>query len=186
MQKPLLTKAKAEIKEPVPTKPAASNAAKDGQIIERRGRHRLIDEFLQARLEVALPIRDRGVDLLVYADLTTDAKTFTARPIQMKAASGQSFGLDQKYSRFPDLIIAYVWNLANPERAVTYAVTYNEAVEIADSMEWTATPSWVDGGAYVTNAPSVRLLHLLEPHRMTPETWRHKIMNGANGARPNG
>jgi hypothetical protein len=84
----------------------AGDAARDTRIIEIRGRHRLIDEILQPGLEVALPIRDRGIDLIVYADLSEHVETFTARPIQMKAASDQGFGLYQKYSCFPDLIIA--------------------------------------------------------------------------------
>lgn len=148
---------------------------KDTQIIEIRGRHRLIDEILQPGLEVALPMRDRGIDLLVYADLSDHVQTFAARPIQLKASSDQSFGLYRKYSRFPDLIIAYVWHLATPARAATYALTYPEALQIAETIGWTKTASWIDGGGYSTQAPSAQLIELLEPHRMTPDAWWQKI-----------
>jgi hypothetical protein len=77
-------------------------------VLTEDGRRRLNDEILQPGLEVALPIRDRGIDLIVYADLREHVPIFAARPIQMKASSEQSFGLYQKYSRFPGLIIAYV------------------------------------------------------------------------------
>lgn len=158
-----------------PTKDAERNATRDTQIIEIRGRHRLIDEILQPGLEVALPIRDRGIDLIVYADLFEHVLTFAARPIQMKASSEQSFGLYRKYSRFPGLIIAYVWHLADPARAVTYALTYSEALQVAEAMAWTATSSWIEGGGYSTQAPSAKLIALLERHRMTPKAWWQKI-----------
>ena len=38
----------------------------DTQMIEIMGRNRLIDELLRAGLEVALPLRDRGIDLIAY------------------------------------------------------------------------------------------------------------------------
>lgn len=156
-------------------KRAERNATRDTQIIEIRGRHRLIDEILQPGLEVALPIRDRGIDLIVYADLLEHVPTFAARPIQMKASSEQSFGLYRKYSRFPGLIIAYVWHLAAPARAVTFALTYSEAYGIAEQIGWTKTSSWIEGGGYSTQSPSAMLIELLEPHRMTPKAWWHKI-----------
>lgn len=160
---------------PPPTKHIENRAIRDTQIIEIRGRHRLIDEILQPGLEVAIPIRDRGIDLIVYADLLEHVLTFAARPIQMKASSEQSFGLYRKYSRFPGLIIAYVWHLAAPARAITYALTYPEALQIAEAMGWTATSSWIEGGGYSTQAPSAKLIALLEPHRMTPKAWWQKI-----------
>lgn len=158
-----------------PKKHIEGSATKDTQIIEIRGRHRLIDEILQPGLDVALPIRDRGIDLIVYADLIEHVQAFSARPIQMKASSEQSFGLYKKYSRFPNLILAYVWHLAAPARAVTYALTYSEALQVAEAMRWTATSSWIDSGGYSTQAPSAKLIALLEPHRMTPKAWWQKI-----------
>lgn len=159
----------------VPAKRIESKGVRDTQIIEIRGRHRLVDEILQPGLEVALPIRDRGIDLIVYADLSEHVQIFVARPIQMKASSERSFGLYRKYARFPDLIIAYLWHLAASSRAVTYALTYSEALHIAEAIGWTATSSWIDGGGYSTQAPSANLIELLEPHRMTPKAWWEKI-----------
>ena len=75
----------------------------DTQVIELLGRNRLVSELLRAGLEVAVPARDRGIDLIAYLDLIDpqdEAKDpasagrvqrFAARPIQMKAASQQSF-----------------------------------------------------------------------------------------------
>lgn len=144
----------------------------DAQLIELIGRQRLITELLQADLEVALPLRDRGIDLIVYADLRVSA--FRAIPIQLKAASKSCFAVDQKYYKFPNLLIAYVWHLENPDRAVTYALDYSEAVAVARDMGYTATRSW-ETGIYTTTRPSRRLLTLLETFKMTPEKWRVKV-----------
>ena len=45
----------------------------DSQAVELLGRNRLVSDLLQAGLEVALPVRDRGIDLIAYANLNTGA-----------------------------------------------------------------------------------------------------------------
>lgn len=143
----------------------------DPQLTEVLGRHHLIDELVRAGLEAAEPIRDRGIDLLAYADKDLENGRFSARPIQMKAASQQSFGLDRKYAAFPNLLLAYVWNLDNPEQVVTYAMTYSEALQILEEMGYASTSSWIDHGAYVNTRPGSRLRGLMAPYRMTASSW---------------
>lgn len=146
----------------------------DTQAIEIIGRNRLVNELLQAGLEVALPLRDRGIDLIAYADTGEGLTSFVACPIQMKAASGKAFSIDRKYEKFPNLILAFVWNVGSPNEAETYALTHAEAVAVGDEMGWTLTASW-EKGLYSTSSPSRKLLGLLEPYRMTPEAWRRKV-----------
>jgi hypothetical protein len=148
----------------------------DTQVVELIGRNRLGSELLRAGLEVAVPSRDRGIDLIVYADLSADVKQFIARPIQMKAASASSFSINRKYERLANLIIAYVWHLEDTNKAVTYALTWKEALEVAKAMDYTKTDSWIKDGAYSTSAPSTKLRRLLLPYEMTPEKWRSKIL----------
>lgn len=151
----------------------------DSQVVELLGRNRLIDELLRAGLEVALPIRDRGVDLLAFADFGPDVTRFAAAPIQMKACSNRSFGIDSKYFKFPNLLIAHIWNIASEaDEVVTFAMSYAEALAIADTMGWTKTASWAKG-TYVNTEPGARLRDLLEQHRMTPERWRDKVIGVA-------
>ncbi len=147
----------------------------DTQVIELLGRHRLADELLMAGLEVAYPAQDRGVDVIAYVDLDERAERFVACPIQMKAASGRRFGVYQKYQKFSDIVLAFVWNLRSPDEAETFALTYPEAVRVAEEMGWTQTASWIKKGGY-SSKPSVRLMELMEPHRMTPERWYEKVM----------
>jgi hypothetical protein len=147
------------------------------QLVELLGRNRLTDELLRAGLEIARPLRDRGIDLIAYADLESKVSTFRARPIQMKAASSSSFGLNQKYAKFPNLLIAFVWHLDEPTKAVTYALTYREAVAVADAMGYTQTPSWRTG-SYDTTRPGKKLQQLLEPYQMIGERWWKRVVEG--------
>ena len=148
----------------------------DSQKVELLGRNRLIDELLRDDLEVALPIRDRGIDLIAYADLSSSVARYVARPIQMKAAWTRSFVIDRRYERIRDLIFAFVWHLNDRERATTFALTYQEAIGIGDSMGWTRTASWQNGGAYSTSSPSAKLVALLEQHTMKPTRWWNLVV----------
>jgi hypothetical protein len=105
---------------------------------------------------------------------------FLACPIQMKAATGAVFSLTPKYAKFPRLILAYVWNLGDSTKTKCFALTYAEALAVADEMGYTKTDSWQTGGrnkipGYSTTALSARLRELLAPFEMNPEKWRNKI-----------
>ncbi len=69
--------------------------------------------------------------------------------------------------------------MSTTRRATAYLLSLPEALQVADTMGWTATRSLRgDGarvGAYTTTRPSRRLLTLLEPHRMGPGRWRTKF-----------
>jgi len=146
----------------------------DTQTIELLGRNRLVTELLHAGLEVAMPARDRGIDLIAYADLSSKVTAFVACPIQMKAATRQAFSLNRKYERISNLLLAYVWGLQDPQNAETFALTYPEALTIADTLGWTKTLSW-ENGEYSTSSPSKQIRSLLKPYRMTPEAWWNRV-----------
>jgi hypothetical protein len=150
----------------------------DTQVVELIGRNRLCSELLRAGLEVAVPARDRGVDLIAYADLSSDVKEFVARPIQMKAAAKSSFSINRKYERLASLIIAYVWHLEDHNMAVTYALTWKEALGVATKMGYTLTDSWTKKHSYGTTKPGVELRKLLQPFEMTSGKWRTKVLEG--------
>ena len=97
--------------------------------------------------------------------------SFVARSIQMKAASEEHFFVFRKYEKFPDLILAFVWNLSRSDQTRTYALTYADALEIADAMGWTSTPSWTKKKGYNTQRPSKRMKEILSKHEMTPRRW---------------
>jgi hypothetical protein len=82
------------------------------------------------------------------------------------------------------LILAYVWHLSDPVQAVTYAMTYLQAMALAEAQGWTATASWKTGG-YTTSKPSRQLMELLEPYRMGPGRWR-VLVSGSKADIPKG
>ena len=147
----------------------------DSQTLELVGQHRLASELLLAGLEVAFPARDRGVDLIAYADVDQAAGRFVARPIQMKAASRRSFGIWKKYEKIHDLILAFVWHVDGASPPETYALTYKESEAISKAMGWDKKPTWITKGRWDNTQPGKTICALLEPHRMTPEKWREKI-----------
>ncbi len=151
----------------------------DTQTIEILGRNRLIEELLMAELEVAIPQRDRGIDLIAYVELASVTSTFAAVPIQMKASSMRAFSLDSKYARISNLILAFVWGVRAPEHSQTFALTYSEALDIAKAMKWTETASWREG-KYSTSSPTPELCSLLEPFKMSPVAWRKKVASVSN------
>lgn len=140
----------------------------DTQTVELLGRNRLVEQLLEAGLEVALPLRDHGIDLIAYADRCEPS--FVACPIQMKAATLKSFGIDRKYEKFPNLIHAFVWGVGAVEEVETYALTHKEAVAVGHAMGYTCTASW-KAGLYTTSNPSRKLVKLLQQYRMTPPRW---------------
>ena len=142
-----------------------------------------MSQLLQAGLEVAKPERDRGIDLVVYLDLDKRVGDFVACPIQIKAASERSFGLDPKYKRFPRLLLVQIWHVRESHKTEAFAMTYAEALGIARKMGWTKTASWKTGASSGKRGYSVhtvsddgRLWTLLEPFKMSPKRWKAKVI----------
>jgi len=146
----------------------------DSQLTEIAGKHLLISRLVAAGFEVAEPLRDKGIDLVVYRD-GEGGKDFAAYPIQLKASSHQSFSLDKKYERFPRLLIAYVWNVQAPERSDVYALTFRDALQVMEKKGYTKTDSWTKRGYYFVRSAGPQLRDLLEPYKMTTERWQEKL-----------
>jgi len=149
----------------------------DGQQIGLIGRNLLVVELVRDGLEVAIPVRDRGIDLIAYVDALDEPDAiFVARPIQLKARIEPAFEVWQKWGRLPGLLVVYLWHVGMPAVLVAYCLTYPEALEIAQTMGWIKTPTWATKLHYRMNTPSARLRELLEPHRMGPGKWRAKVL----------
>ena len=145
-----------------------------------------MSQLLQAGLEVAKPERDRGIDLVVYLDLDKSIGDFIACPIQVKAASERSFGLNPKYKRFPRLLLVHIWHVKESHKTEAFAMTYAEALAVARKMGWTKTDSWKNGASSGKRGYSVhtvgddsRLRALLEPFSMSPKKWKAKVIEVA-------
>jgi hypothetical protein len=154
----------------------------DTQQIELLGRQELISQLVRAGVEVATPLRDRGVDLIAYCDLSEQGTRFAACPIQLKVASGAYFSVERKYARIADLLIVYLWNLEDPKNLAVYAMTYAQALAVAEKKGWTKTSSWMDRGCYTVTSVGRELERLLRAHRMSPSGWRALVRGRAEAA----
>jgi hypothetical protein len=136
-------------------------------------------------VEVARPERDRGVDLIAYLDLDEAGGGFVACPIQLKAATSASFSIDAKYRKFSasGMIHAFLWHVQEPDRAVTYALTWEKLLGVANGMGWTATSSWTATAKYTTNRPSERPSSQLRAYLVRPGDWKSKIRNAVRATR---
>jgi hypothetical protein len=139
----------------------------DSQQVEILGRNRIKAALIEAGIEVATPERDNGIDLIAYR--WSLAGEFRARPIQIKAASDFSFGIDRKYERIPGLIMVFIMASRDEDHRI-FALTYSELLAMADTLGWTRTPSWI-AGAYSTRHASKRLMKILDGYAMTRESW---------------
>jgi hypothetical protein len=147
----------------------------DSQLTEIAGKHLLISRLMAAGFEVAQPLRDKGIDLVAYQD-GEDGKEFAAYPIQLKASSHESFSLDRKYERFgPRLLIAYVWNVQNPEHSDVYALTFSDALQVMKMKGYANTDSWTKKGYYFVRSAGTELKEILEPYKMTTKRWQEKL-----------
>lgn len=149
-------------------------ATRDSQLTEIFGKNLLIGRLIDAGLEVAEPVRDKSIDLVAYRG-AEGTKDFVARPIQLKAYSNESFGLDAKYKRIPRLLIAYVWNVQNPERSEVFALTFEEALEILKIKGYLSTDSWTKGGRYYVRDAGQELREYLAKYKMTRDRWLEKL-----------
>lgn len=143
----------------------------DAEVIATIGRNHVVNELLEAGVDVAMPVRSSGIALIAYAELKD---TVAIAPLAIRASSGKSFAIDQKLEKVPNLIHVFVWGIGSAGRPATYALTHREALGVADAMGYTITQAW-QRGLYNTQQPSRSLVEHLERYRMSSDAWKAKI-----------
>ncbi|MCK6106056.1 hypothetical protein [Brevundimonas sp. EYE_349] len=130
---------------PLMNTPAAMSSA----TIEIAGRNWLTAQLLLRGFEVATPVVDQGVDLIVFREV--GERGIRALPLQLKCASVATFGLDRKYEG-RGIPLVYIWDVLGQPTA--FFLTYEEALEVLGEAA-ISTKSWTVGGKYtVTNVGS--------------------------------
>lgn len=150
----------------------------DTQQVEIIGRNLLVSACVADGIEVSQALRDRGIDVIIFDDHSQYGQ-FNALPVQLKASSSRSFSIHAKYAKFPNLLMAYTWHSDNPVDAKLYIMTYKDALEIAKSVGWLDTSSWIDGGGYSTQSPSRKIEAALTTYEYKPGRIR-LLMNEAS------
>jgi hypothetical protein len=158
----------------------------DAQTIALLGRDLVIDQLHRSGLEVALPRRDHGIDVIAYVD---KQRAFQALPIQVKASAGFRWVVNQKYGPFAEIVIAFALYLADEDKATVYVLPHTENLAIAERLGLTqSSATWLrpkraaQGGYVWIDRPRPNLLAELKRHRATPEVWRSLVMRGVEAS----
>lgn len=99
----------------------------DAQQIGIVGLNLLVSLLVADDFEVAVPIRDRGTDLIIFND-TYRGQRFRAAPVQLKSFSDSAFSLNEAKQK--DMLMAYVWYTARPRDAEVYIMRFDQAVAL--------------------------------------------------------
>ena len=154
----------------------------DKQVVEVLGRNRLIEILLRDCVEVAIPMRDKGIDLVAYFCVGARNSRFVAVPIQMKAASTSSFVLDKKYAQSPGLFLAYVWHVNDSEETEIFLLTYTEALQVLRQRKHDRTKSWREDGKYSITNPGWQLREALAPFKVGRGEFRRRLKKNRSDA----
>lgn len=125
--------------------------------VEVAGRNWLTSQLVTRGFEVATPVVDRGVDLIVFKEVGEHG--IRALPLQLKCASSETFSLDRKYEG-RGIPLIYIWNVLGQPKA--YFLTYDEALG-ALGEQAASTKSWAQGGKYSVTTIGSSLRSRLQP-----------------------
>jgi hypothetical protein len=117
----------------------------DEQQIEYIGTAALTAALIREGFEIARPIRDRGIDLIVFSD--SPGEPFAAIPIQVKAHSGAALAVHRKYEKFVGLVHAVVWQALTEPRYFLF--DNDEAISLVPERS-RQTSSWTRPGGHWT------------------------------------
>jgi hypothetical protein len=121
------------------------NLELDKQQIEIVGTAALTAALIREGFEIARPLRDNGVDLIVFSD---DSARPLAIPLQVKVHS--ETGLEvfrERYERFPGLVYAVVWQALSQPRFFLF--DHDEAVALIPETS-RQTSSWTRADGHWT------------------------------------
>ena len=146
----------------------------DKQQVEVIGRNVVTNQLLREGIEVAEPVRDRGIDLIAYLR-KEEGENFHARPLQLKVASDRDFSVYKKYHDFNDMVVVYVWRVAFDDGPEVYALTTQETLDIAEKRGWTDTNTWQNDDQYNDTRVTGPTQKAVDPYRIQPGEWKSKL-----------
>lgn len=132
-------------------------AKPDTATVEIAGRNWLMAQLLIRGFEIAVPVVDRGVDLIVFREVGNLG--IRALPLQLKCSSLEGFGLDRKYEG-RGIPLVYIWNVLT--QPVAHMLTYEEAKLVLGNQA-SSTKSWTEGGKYAVTSIGKDLRARLQP-----------------------
>jgi hypothetical protein len=153
----------------------------DAQLIGIAGQNWLVSQLIQCGIEVAMPVRDKGIDLIAYVE----TQGFRACRIQIKVSRGSAFKVYRE--GYSGMLMVYIWHIYDPQKTVAFAMKTAEARRIVKANKWDENPCWTKEGGY-WRVPRVaqesyfyrRYLH---DHKMDLDKWRPTILRASSDSR---
>jgi len=145
-------------------------------IIEVLGRNHLIAQLIEDDVDAAVPLWDKGVDLLAYY---AGAKRLVARPLQLKVSETSRWGVYKKYAKIKDLLMVHIWYVKQSSRVEIYAMSYAEAKDLLErTSTYATTKTWKKPMGHYDTSPILsnsKLWKSLQPFRMTKDKWQERL-----------
>jgi hypothetical protein len=150
----------------------------DNQQVEVLGRNIVVNQLTHEGIEVAEPVRDRGVDLVAYLSKEDGADEFYARPLQLKVSSHRGFSIRKKYLEFNQMYVVYVWRVAYPsEESEIYVLDTDEMEAVGNERGWTTNSTWLDDGRWDETEATEATKDVIKEYRVHPGDWRDKLFS---------
>ena len=133
----------------------------DSQIQEIISKNILIHRLLENDFEAAIPVRDCGIDLLVYKKLESSP----VKRIQLKSFHFEAFSFDDKYRRIKDLWFVFILNLSTLNMSEKHKIYGMSMAEVLSFIKEANIKSNKKGYYYRGNLTQV-LLEKLKPFEL--------------------
>jgi hypothetical protein len=151
----------------------------DKQLIELIGRARFTEFAIRSGFELATPLRDCGVDCLLYFPVEDDLFN-TAIPIQLKSYSSRALTVDSKYNRIGNILHVILWNCLATDIEY-FALTQKLAMELAVFFKWNELPGWKKKkGRYDATTATKRIKIEMMKYKIDTTTFKERVKHYYN------
>jgi hypothetical protein len=149
------------------------------QHIEVIGTAKFTEFAILSGFEVAFPIRDCGIDCILYFPIEDNLLT-TAIPVQLKCYTAQALTVDSKYDRIGNILHVIIWNCltSNPE---FFALPQQKAMRIAQKFNWDKLPGWASkNGKYDATKATPQIINEMRNYSVTTKTFKEIVRQHYN------
>ena len=135
-----------------------------------------VEDSLQSASISYIQSTNKWADLIVVAYIDESGNSRQSNvPLKIHASEKRVFNLHRDYGGVDNLLIVYVWGVNSAVVAdAILALTYEEAMNVANAKPYPQSNSWSKGGSYNINAGQA-LQQMLAPYHIPPQTWQDRI-----------
>ncbi len=151
----------------------------DKQLIEVIGRSKFTEFAILSGFELAVPVRDCGIDCLLYFPVE-DRLLNTAIPVQLKCYSAQALTVDSRYDRIGNILHVVIWNCLTASPSF-FVLTQKHAMQLAAHLKWDKTTGWANkGGRYDATTATGPIRDAMTQYSVTTTTFKEMVSHHYN------